>query len=266
MGMELDTLDPGVILAPGLVLFGQAVKEKHIFIQVSIETDGAAHTHLHAFLELGHSLFELLILAAVTSLFRLEELLAANAIGRICKRKSQHLRACLELYGLQRNQRTLQDDVLGLALQLIDTHGLAYHAAAKEQAARPLHDQGRIFLGRLCGRSSRGLDRLCLGRYSMYFFFGCGLPLLPYLHSLQVIRRIEGTVNLHIAQRFFAGMANNPAITAQHLPHGPFQQLLHGMGPQNLTAKFPRHIQGQSAAIHRVFRALQQVKDYGIAL
>ena len=139
MGMKLHPLHFRMVLAPHLILFGQAVHEKSILVHVGVKPDGTPNPHFHALFQGGTDFLEIFLLAPFT-LLGLEEFLATDAISLICQSKGQHLGARLKLDSLDRQHSALKDDVFGLPLKLGNMYGLAHDTTAKDQLARPLQN------------------------------------------------------------------------------------------------------------------------------
>ena len=146
MRMELDALDLRMVFPEFLLFLREAVDKKHILVLIGIETDRTPYAHIHALLEFSHDGLKVLIIAALAA-FRLEELLAADAVRLVRDAEGEQLRARFERDGLEAGARTLadeafQDDVLHLAVDLGNLLRLAVHAATEDQVASSLHDHG----------------------------------------------------------------------------------------------------------------------------
>ena len=79
MGMQLDTLDLGIILPLLFLQLGHRIHEQNIFIHIGIKFDGTTDTDLHAILELAHDVI-IVLFRTILAPFRFEELLAGDAI------------------------------------------------------------------------------------------------------------------------------------------------------------------------------------------
>ena len=234
MGMELHALLRRMVLALLHLALREAVHEEHVLILIRIEAHGTAHTHGHALLELAEHSLELFLVAVLAAL-RLEELLAADAVRRIGDAEGQELRARLELDGLDARARPLadrafEDDVLRLALQLVDGPDLARHATAEDEIARSRQHHGlvqlthRCFFRRRSGRLRRRLPASLRFRLRRRLFLrGDFLPQgAAVLRRVQRIRRI---CLLHLRQRLGTGLTADVAVIAQQLLHDALEAL-----------------------------------------
>lgn len=305
MGMELDALDLGMVLARLDFFLGHAVDEQHVFVHVGIKADRTARTHGHALFDLRHDGIVVLLLGVAAALFR-EELLAGDAVRVVGDAERQKLRARLELDGAKARARSLadgslDDDILHLTGERFNLMHLARDTAAKDELAEVREDDGRIRVGRFAVRFMRsGFPRLSLcfgglrgfdgGSRCVSFLIiyrrrnachrrggglcvpvfgralGFGAFGLDAAQGFAVVGVVETVVDLEILQNLFAGLAVDAAAVAEHRFEDAGHDLRDGVCAHDFAAELARHVDGDMRAVDRVFRAFEELIDRWIAL
>lgn len=302
MGMELDALDLGMVLARLDFFLGHAVDEQHVFVHVGIKADRTARTHGHALFDLRHDGIVVLLLGVAAALFR-EELLAGDAVRVVGDAERQKLRARLELDGAKARarafaNRALDDDVLHLARKLLNLMHFARNTAAKDELAEVRDDDGRVRVGvfavrpvrsgflwlSLCFRGLRGFSGYgcCISFLIIYrrrnashdrgLVLCFGRPLgfgafgLDAAQGFAVLGVVEAVVDFKVLQDFLAGLAVDAAAVAEHPFENTGHDLRDGVRAHDFAAELARHVDGDMRAVDRVFRAFEQLIDGRIAL